>query len=57
MKAIGHHCCASGYDGSEGVYFSSRELDAAYEAQGLALDHWTGCLPSLDVEIVLKEFI
>ena len=29
---------ASGYDGYEDMYFSSRELEAAYEAEGLALD-------------------
>ena len=33
---------ASGYDGYEDMYFSSRELEAAYEAEGLALDFWTG---------------
>ena len=26
------------------MYFSSRELSAAYETEGLALDYWTGCL-------------
>ncbi|CAL1166478.1 unnamed protein product [Cladocopium goreaui] len=31
-----------GYDGYEDMYFSSRELEAAYEAEGLALDFWTG---------------
>eukprot|EP00438_Fugacium_kawagutii_P020665 Skav217588 [mRNA] locus=scaffold3512:58692:63474:- [translate_table: standard] len=41
----------SGYDGSEGVYFSSRELEAAYETEGLALDHWTGCLPEIFVGV------
>ena len=26
------------------MYFSSAQLDAAYEAEGLALDYWSGCL-------------
>ncbi|CAL1167555.1 unnamed protein product [Cladocopium goreaui] len=31
-----------GYEGTEDMYFSSRELSAAYETEGLALDYWTG---------------
>lgn len=34
---------ASGYEGTEDMYFSSSVLNAAYEAEGLALDFWTGC--------------
>ncbi|CAL1140129.1 unnamed protein product [Cladocopium goreaui] len=31
-----------GYEGSESMYFSSAVLHAAYEAEGLALEFWTG---------------
>ena len=31
-----------GYVGHEDLYFSTRELIAAYEGEGLALDYWAG---------------
>ena len=40
---------ASGYEGTEDMYFSSRELITAYETEGLALDYWTGCWANFPV--------
>eukprot|EP00438_Fugacium_kawagutii_P010569 Skav229156 [mRNA] locus=scaffold622:70590:100723:- [translate_table: standard] len=47
---------SSGYEGLESMYFSSRELDAAYEAEGLALDHYTGCLARLHPTTELRKY-